>query len=77
MLQSYNNPCAWFLVFLFGSIFPKLRAATNSWHLFFMSPLAVRLGAQIYSQRNTAITTAREHYERSSSERLIFIESGR
>ena len=29
MLEAYSNPAAWLLVFLFGTLFPKLRALTG------------------------------------------------
>lgn len=64
MLEAYSNPSAWFLVFVFGTLFPRLRALTGSWYVLFLGPLAVRLAGQLYYQKVATIGTARAHYER-------------
>ena len=64
MLEAYSNPSAWFLVFLFGSLFPRLWAAAGgNWYVLFLGPLAVRLGAQVYYQKHASINTARSFHE--------------
>ena len=34
MLEAYSNPAAWLLVFVFGTLFPRLRALTGRCHTF-------------------------------------------
>ena len=44
---------------------PRLReAAGGSWYVLFLSPLVVRLAAQLYYQKNASINTARSYYEK-------------
>lgn len=70
MLEAYSNPLAWFLVFCFGSIFPKLRdIAGGSWKVLFLGPLLVRLVAHFNYQRNASIHTARHYYETRNKEK--------
>ena len=50
---------------MFGSVIPRLReAAGGSWYVLFLSPLVVRLAAQLYYQKNASINTARSYYEK-------------
>ena len=64
MLEAYSNPTAWFMVFVFGSLFPRLRAAAGgNWYVLFLGPLAVRLAAQVYYQKHASINTARSYHE--------------
>ena len=59
MLEAYSNPASWSLVFIFGTLFPKLKEWTGSWYTLLLGPLLVRAWAQLNYSRNASIGTCR------------------
>lgn len=61
MLEALSNPTSWLLVFLFGTLFPRLKFLSGSWYPLLLGPLVVRVGAQLNYSRNASVQTARAY----------------